>query len=209
MDKNSTISTLKDRFDPMEYVKVDPPGWQERKNMAAKVAAQSIIPKIPKKESDPYASTSDSEASSNSGIEYSTEYSAGAITKFADALRFNFILDPSFHDSGILSNNKFCFCPCSKKGHKWREIFEVTGLDDSDQCDSCSKTKPMSPNAFMDHLVKVGENRKASLHQLVDKYLRALWGDCWGKGIGHKALYKPGDAMHKKSERVQMKIHQA
>ena len=48
MEKNSTLRTLESRFYPLQYVKEDPPGWQERKNNAANTAAQTIISKLPK-----------------------------------------------------------------------------------------------------------------------------------------------------------------
>ena len=131
MEKNSTSRTLEYRFDPLQYVKEDPPGWHERKNNAADTAARSIISKLHKNESNlknPYA-TSDSDDSSDPSFDI--EYSADYIRKFADALKSNFIVDSSFHD---VKDSKFCFCPCSAKLHKWRDIFGVTGLSDSDKC---------------------------------------------------------------------------
>ena len=103
MEKNSTSRTLEYRFDPLQYVKEDPPGWQERKNNAANTAAQRIISKLPKNQSNlknPYA-TSDSDDSDAS------EYNAQSIKKFANALKSNYIVDSTFHD---VSDSKFCFC---------------------------------------------------------------------------------------------------
>ena len=184
----------------MQYVKEEPPGWQDRKNNAANMAADFIISTMSEKESkpkDPYAisDSDDSDASFN-------EYNAETIKKFANVLKSNFIVDSSFHD---LSISMFCFCPCSTKLHKWREIFDVTGLRDSDQCDSCSKTMPMKPQGIMDHLKTVGKNRKAVLHRLVYQYLRVLWYDSGGNRLCHEALYKPGDKNHKKGVRAGIK----
>ena len=100
MEKNSTVRSLEDRFYPLPYVKEAPPGWQEKKNMAANTAAQSIISNMPKNESNPYA-TSDSDDSDAS------EYNAQSIKKFANALKSNYIVDSTFHD---VSDSKFCFC---------------------------------------------------------------------------------------------------
>ena len=115
----------------MRYVKEDPPGWQDRKNIAANKAAESIISTMPENESKPKEPYAISDSDDSSDPSFDNEYSADTIRKFADALKSNFIVDSSFHD---VKDSKFCFCPCSAKLHKWRDIFGVTGLSDSDKC---------------------------------------------------------------------------
>ena len=159
--------------------------------MAANKAAESIISTMPENESKPKDAYSFSDSSSDSDDSsdpsFDNEYSADTIRKFADALKSNFIVDSSFH---CVTESNFCFCPCSSKAQKWRDIFGVTGLSDSDKCE---KKSPMKRQGIMAHLEAVGKNRKAVLHQLVHKYLTMLWYDSQGKVICHKALYKPGD----------------
>ena len=173
----------------MQYVKEDPPGWQERKNIAANTAAENIISNLPKSNLKHSYYSSDSD---DSDLDECCEYSAESIKKFANALKSNFIIDSSFHDVG---DSNFCFCPCCAKLHKWRDIFGVTGLSDSDKC---QKTSPMKRDGILDHLEKVGKNPKAVLHRLVRKYLKNLWYDSDGN------LYKFLD-YDKKSVRAQRK----
>ena len=156
----------------MKYVKVDPPGWLDRKNIAANTAAESIISILPESKLKNGYSSSDSDDSSDPSFD--NEYSADTIRKFADALKSNFLVDSSFH---CVTESKFCFCPCSSKLHKWRDIFGVTGLSDSDKCE---KKSPMKRQGIIAHLETVGKNPKAVLHRLVYKYLRNLWYDSDG-----------------------------
>ena len=137
-------------------IQADPTGWKEKKKLASTKVANIFISRIPQTIKSPYDTpvSSDEEDNDDDDITYNRD----TIQNFAKAIQYNYLLDTTFHDSGILSNNKFCFCPCSKKMSKWREIFGVS-LDDCDICDRNSTTKPMSPNAFMDHIAKVSEKK--------------------------------------------------
>ena len=154
----------------MQSVKEDPPDWQDRKNNAANTAAENIISKLPEDKSNlktPYASSE----TDDSDIDECVPYDAETIQKFADALKSNYIIDSSFHD---VKESKLCYCPCSAKSHKWRDIFGVTGLSDSDEC---RKNKSMTCQGILDHLENVGKNPEAVIHSLAFKYLKNLWYD--------------------------------
>ena len=156
----------------MQFVKEDPPDWQDRKNNAANTAAENIISKLPEDKSNlkaPYASSE----SDDIDIDECVPYHAETIQKFADALKSNYIVDSSFHD---VKESKYCYCPCSAKSHKWRDIFGVTGLSNSDECGK----KSMTCQGILDHLKNVGKNPEAVLHLVAYKYLKNLWYDSDG-----------------------------
>ena len=121
------LTSLESRIHRLRNVMEDPPEWQVKKNIAVQKAAESIISSFPEKSSEPHAFSESDDSDAASDTEYSREY----ILKFAKALKSNFILDLSFHDS---CKSNYCFCPCSSNLIKWRKDFGVTTLSD---CDSC------------------------------------------------------------------------
>ena len=116
INERDSVKEIKDRLgEAFMCIQVDRVGWKEKKEEAAKKAADILISEIPTQTfKDPYES-------GESGVEEDDDddvdivYSPDTIRRFAKALQYNYLLDTTFHDSGILYNDKFCFvsnaCP--------------------------------------------------------------------------------------------------
>jgi len=88
----------------------------------------------------------------------------------------------------------------SKAMMPWLDRFELNFIVEKYSSDYCYPDK-MTAMGLMDHLAS--KKDKCLLHLGVDAYLRELYGDV--RGVGHKALFKMGDAQYKKAEAMENK----
>jgi len=118
------------------------------------------------------------------------DLSPPGISNFISALPYCILLDQGFKMWGAHPDDqKYCFCPCSKQMVKWRNNFDLCELSGIDKCESFRQN---SPNAFMDHLRKIGEDDIAFHHRAVFYYLEKLYTRYWHEvspGVDHKAIH--------------------
>lgn len=88
----------------------------------------------------------------------------------------------------------------SKAMMPWLDRFELNFIVEKYSSDYCYPDK-MTAMGLMDHLAS--KKDKCLLHLGVDAYLRELYGDV--RGVGHKALFKMGDAQYKRAEAMENK----
>jgi hypothetical protein len=118
------------------------------------------------------------------------DLSPPGISIFVSSLPYCILLDQGFKLLGAHPDDfKYCFCPCSKQMVKWRKNFDLGDLSGTDKCENFRQN---SPNAFMDHLRKIGEDESAFHHRAVLYYLEKLYSRYWhdvSPGVDHKALH--------------------
>ncbi len=82
----------------------------------------------------------------------------------------------------------------------WIDHFGLNFIVDKYSSAYCNTDK-MTAMCLMNHLA--GKTDKCLLHIGVYAYLRELYGDL--RGIGHKGLFKMGDAQYKRAEAMENK----
>jgi len=126
------------------------------------------------------------------------DLSPPGISSFVSSLPYCILFDQGFKMRGAHADDlKYNFCPCSRQMVKWRKNFGLSG--ELSGTDKCEKFRQNSPNAFMDHLRKIGEDEAAFHHRAVLYYLEKLYSRYWddvSPGVDHKALHAVSTVSH-------------
>jgi hypothetical protein len=62
---------------------------------------------------------------------------------FVEALPHCVVLNLGFHAVMLFPQaDKWCYCPCSKKGDNWRKRFNLPSMEKADVCKSTNKFSP-------------------------------------------------------------------
>jgi len=184
-----------------DQIKDDDKDLTEKKIAAASYSLERIREEIRDMNEKRNEQPSDSEDSNE--VPYHGVYgnrvdlSPPGISNFVSALPYCILLDQGFKMWGAHSDDeKYCFCPCSKQMVKWRNNFDLCELSGIDKCE---KFRQNSPNAFMDHLRKIGEDDIAFHHRAVLYYLEKLYTRYWHEvspGVDHKAIHAVKSVSH-------------
>jgi hypothetical protein len=87
-----------------------------------------------------------------------------------------------------------CFCPCSAKAAKWRELAKCSNVLGN----VCSKKGDFNdPNALFDHICDKAETD--ILHAKVKEFLMKLFADYCAPNLSHQGLYKKGSPDYEKA----------
>ena len=105
-----------------------------------------------------------------------------------------------FHVSPVRASQfKSCYCPCNKKMETWRKLFGLTNVT---MCTtSKGSDKPYTDLGLVAHLEQKANG--CIYHDLVLKFIRALYSNFWNSSTNHKALYKMNDKAYKRAESLQ------
>ena len=186
-----------------DQIKDDDKHWMAKKLAAALYSLERIRGEIRDMNEKRNMEPSDSEDSDERPYHDHGMYgnkvdsSPPGISNFVSALPYCILLDQGFKMWGAHPDDqKYCFCPCSKQMVKWREHFDLCELSGIDKCESFRQN---SPNAFMDHLRKIGEDDIAFHHRAVFYYLEKLYTRYWHEvspGVDHKSIHAVSTVSH-------------
>ena len=184
-----------------DQIKDDKKNLMEQKIAAASYSLERIrgeIRDMNEKRNDEPSDSEDSDEVPYHGVYGNkVDLSPPGISNFISALPYCILLDQGFKMWGAHPDDqKYCFCPCSKQMVKWRKNFDLCELSGIDKCESFRQN---SPNAFMDHLRKIGEDDIAFHHRAVFYYLEKLYTRYWHEvspGVDHKAIHAVSTVSH-------------